>query len=144
MLVSLNLADDAGEPQPAAAPAPPLARRAATARKRAPASSVASIRYTVSVADEVRDLLLTEVALDKLGGRGIGTNEAEQLLRNAHVIVRNPRSGDPGTRRLVIGRTDGGRCLTLVIEQTRDDTTWLIVTGWVSTEVERKILATRI
>jgi hypothetical protein len=34
-------------------------------------------------------------------------------------------------RRLLIGRTDGGRALTLVIEQTIDPTTWLIVTGWI-------------
>jgi hypothetical protein len=40
----------------------------------------------------------------------------------------------------MIGQTDGGRCLTLVIERTREPTTWLIVTGWVCTEVERKML----
>ncbi len=43
-------------------------------------------------------------------------------------------------RRLLIGRTDGGRSLTLVIEQTLDPTTWLIVTGWEATDSERKIL----
>jgi hypothetical protein len=45
----------------------------------------------------------------------------------------------PGKRRLLIGRTDGGRILTLVIERTDDPTTWLIVTGWSSTDAERKI-----
>jgi hypothetical protein len=30
--------------------------------------------------------------------------------------------------------------LTLVIERTVEPTTWLIVTGWDSTEAERKIL----
>jgi hypothetical protein len=43
-------------------------------------------------------------------------------------------------RRLLIGRTDGGRVLTLVIERTVEATTWLIVTGWSSTDAERKIL----
>jgi hypothetical protein len=33
--------------------------------------------------------------------------------------------------------------LTLVIEQTLDPTTWLIITGWSATEVERKIIETR-
>ena len=42
---------------------------------------------------------------------------------------------------MLIGRTDGGRVLTLVIEQTADLTTWLIVTG--ATGAERKILARR-
>ena len=41
---------------------------------------------------------------------------------------------------MLIGRTDGGRLLTLVIEQTADLTPWLIVTGWGTTEGERKIL----
>jgi hypothetical protein len=45
-----------------------------------------------------------------------------------------------GKRRLLIGRTDGGRTLTLVIEQTLDPTTWLIVTGWDSSPRERKLL----
>jgi hypothetical protein len=64
--------------------------------------------------------------------------DAEQLLRNPHVIVRNPRSpADPGKRRLLIGRTDGGRALTLVIERTADPESWLIVTGGSSTASER-------
>jgi hypothetical protein len=40
----------------------------------------------------------------------------------------------------MVGRTDGGRSLTLVIEQTVDPMTWLTVTGWEATERERKIL----
>jgi hypothetical protein len=92
----------------------------------------------VSVADRVHQLLVTDVALDKLGARQIAAVDAEQLLRNPHVIVRNPRSrADPGKRRLLIGRTDGGRALTLVIERTADPESWLIVTGWSSTASER-------
>jgi hypothetical protein len=33
--------------------------------------------------------------------------------------------------------------LTLVIEQTVDPTTWLIVTGWDATTAERRILSRR-
>ena len=44
---------------------------------------------------------------------------------------------------MLIGRTDGGRVMTLVIEQTADSTTWLIVTGWDATDTERKILERR-
>lgn len=93
--------------------------------------------------ESVAELLVTEVALAKLGARSISAEEAEQLPRNAHAIVRNPRAADhAGPRRLLIGRTDGGRVLTLVIEETLDPTTWLIVTGWSATEVERKIIET--
>jgi hypothetical protein len=95
------------------------------------------------VPDVVSELWVTEAALDKLGARTIAADEAEQLLGNSHVTVRNPSDQTAsGTRRLLIGSTDGGRMLTLVIEQTLDPTTWLIVTGWEATDSERKILAT--
>jgi hypothetical protein len=58
--------------------------------------------------------------------------------------VRNPHEASPGRRRLLIGRTDGGRALTLVIEQTVDPTTWLIITGWESSTRERKLLERRV
>jgi len=78
------------------------------------------------VSDVVSELLITESALEKLGARAIGPEDTQELLRNEHVTVRNPR--DPaGTRRL-LGRIDGGRPLTLVVEQTLDPTTWLVVT----------------
>jgi hypothetical protein len=94
--------------------------------------------------DVVHQLLATDVALDKLGQRGISAMEAEQLPRNRHVTARNPRGhADPGERLLLIGYTDGGRLLTIVIERTADPTTWLIVTGWSSTEAERKIVETK-
>lgn len=84
---------------------------------------------------------MTDVALDKLGIRGITFHDARQIPRNAHVIVRNPREAPAGRRRLLVGSTDGGRVLTLVIEQTIDPTTWLIVTGWDSSRRERKLLS---
>jgi hypothetical protein len=90
--------------------------------------------------DVVHELLATEAAIGKLGARNISADEAGQLPRNEHVTVRNPRGGEAEKRRLMIGRTDGGRALTLVIEQTIDPTTWLIVTGWSSTEVERNLV----
>jgi hypothetical protein len=90
--------------------------------------------------DAVHQLLASDVALDKLGARDISAEEAEQLPRNRHHTVRNPReAGEPGKRRLLIGLTNGGRPLTLVIERTVDSTTWVIITGWESTVAERKI-----
>jgi len=40
----------------------------------------------------------------------------------------------------VIGDSDGGRMLTLVIEATLDPTTWMLVTAWDSTKAEGKIV----
>lgn len=91
------------------------------------------------MASPVAELLATEVAVAKLGARGISIDEAQQVPRNPYVIVRNPRASE-AARRLLIGRTDGGRTLTLVIEPTIDPTTWLIVTGWEAAGGERRLL----
>lgn len=90
--------------------------------------------------DVVHELLATEAAIGKLGARTISADEAGQLARKRHVTVRNPHGEEAETRRLMIGRTDGGRILTLVSEQTIEPTTWLIVTGWSSTDAERNLL----
>lgn len=93
------------------------------------------------MADTIAELLATDAARVKLGARGISTADAEQVPRNRHAIVRNPRGGgQEGERLLLIGNTDGGRALTLVIERTLDPTSWLIITGWTATERERRIL----
>jgi hypothetical protein len=97
-----------------------------------------------SVPDVVNQLLATEAALDKLGVRGISAAEAQQAIWNRHVLIRNRRGSalrsQRELRRLLIGRNDGGRRLTLVIEETVEPTTWLLITGWASTPVERMIL----
>jgi hypothetical protein len=46
-------------------------------------------------------------------------------------------------RRLLIGETDGGGVLTLVIERTVEPTTWLVVTGWNARAAERNLLTGR-
>jgi hypothetical protein len=97
------------------------------------------------MADVIHELIATEAAIDKLGRRGIAAEEAERLPRNRHAIQPNVRGPEgprhqPVERRVVIGRTDGGRSLTLVVEQTIDPESWLIITGWESTDAERKII----
>lgn len=82
--------------------------------------------------------------VDKLGARGISTAEAGQTLWNGHVVIKNLRGSSErpqrDVRRLLIGRTDAGRILTLVIEETIEPTAWLLVTGWESTRAERMIM----
>jgi uncharacterized DUF497 family protein len=96
------------------------------------------------VPDAVNQLLATEVALDKLGARGISAAEAEQTIWNRHVVIKNrcgsPERPQPDARRLVVGQSDANRALTLVIEETMKPTTWILITGWDSTPAERKIL----
>jgi uncharacterized DUF497 family protein len=93
------------------------------------------------MAEMIAQLLATDAARIKLGARDISTAEAEQLARNRHATVRNPRSkNQEGERLLLVGHTDGGRALTLVLERTIDPTSWLIITGWEATERERRIV----
>jgi hypothetical protein len=93
------------------------------------------------MADTVAQLLATDAARVKLGARGITAAEVEQLPRNRHATVRNPRSGgEEDERILLVGHTNGGRALTLVLERALDPTSSLIVTGWDSSQRERKIL----
>jgi hypothetical protein len=93
------------------------------------------------MAEVISQLLATDAARVKLSTRDISTAETEQLPRNRHATARNPgASAQEGERLLLIGHTNGGRPLTLVIERTLDPTTWLIVTGWPATERERRII----
>jgi hypothetical protein len=96
------------------------------------------------VPDLISEMLATEAAIDKLGARGISISEAEQMIWNRYVVVRNRRGSAArplrNIRRLLIGRSDSGRFLTLVIEETVEPTTWLLITGWESTLAERMIL----
>jgi hypothetical protein len=83
----------------------------------------------------------SDVARMKLGARGISVAEARQLLRNRHGTDQNPRGpGGDGSRLLLVGQTDGGRVLTLVIERTLDPNSWEIVTGWTASPRERKVI----
>jgi hypothetical protein len=93
------------------------------------------------MAETIAQLLATDAARVKLGARDISTTEVEQLPRNRHATARNRRAGkEEGERLLLVGQTNGGRVLTLVLERTIDPTSWLIVTGWDATERERRIL----
>jgi hypothetical protein len=89
----------------------------------------------------VSHLDASDVARMKLGARGISVAEARQLLRNQNELVRNPRGrGRKDSRFLLVGLTDGGRALTLVVERTPDPNSWEIVTGWTASPHERKVL----
>jgi hypothetical protein len=60
-------------------------------------------------------------------------------LRATTSGFRNPAAHTTDRRRL-LGKTKGGRCLTLVIEATDETTTWLVISGWESSTRERKII----
>lgn len=75
---------------------------------------------------------------EHLGRHRIALEEVEEVTANEYLTARNPR--DPENRILMIGRTSGGRMLTIVLESTRDDATWRPVTGWDATPAQRRLL----
>jgi len=92
--------------------------------------------------DVVRNLFPTAAAVEKLGRRRITLVEVRQLPRNRYLVLLNPRYVGPRreARRLVVGKTNGGRVLTLVVERTADPTDWLVITGWDSANHERRMI----
>ena len=66
-------------------------------------------------------------AVDLVGNAGVEERTFEHAaLCGQSVAERRQRE----VRRILIGRSDAGRFFTLVIEETIEPTTWLIVTGW--------------
>lgn len=88
----------------------------------------------------ISELLENPAAIAKLGARSITVEEARQLATNRHRVLHDPKSREHD-RRFLIGETNGGRWLTVVIEATDDPTSWMIVTAWESTEPERRLAA---
>lgn len=87
----------------------------------------------------IRFLFFPERAVAKLMRRGISRVEASQLLRNSHVLAANPHPRAPGGR-FLIGRTDGGRVLTLAVYPTHDPALWIVHTGWDATPEQARAL----
>ena len=82
-------------------------------------------------------MVLSSRGAAKLGRRGIAPREVIQLQANGAVTKRNPRPRAPGSR-LLIGPTDGGRLLTVVVERDQtDEAIWHIRTGWESSRAEQ-------
>lgn len=79
---------------------------------------------------QVLRLHVNPTARHKLAARSISTDELEQLLANRPYVTPNPHPRVVGSR-LLIGPTDGGRVLTVVIQPDRaDPALWHVMTGW--------------
>jgi len=69
------------------------------------------------------------------GRRGIHYWEAEEVFANGPVFTRNPRSG--GGDYFMIGQTDSGNFLTIVVDMLADWQALLPITAWHSTAAEK-------
>ncbi len=86
----------------------------------------------------VAELEFDEYNERELSAHSVSAHEVMQLMENTFTVRRNKRSG-AGERQL-IGRTNGGRVLTLILAPTAVPDRWRPVTGWDSTASERRAL----
>jgi uncharacterized DUF497 family protein len=91
----------------------------------------------------IAELYVFDFVVEKIARRGIRKEEVEQVRHNEVVFTRNPRSRTPDSR-FMIGPTDGGRLLTVVIvPDAFDDGTWFVKTAWDASRGERAIYVQR-
>jgi hypothetical protein len=88
-------------------------------------------------------VLIAELEFDdyneeELARHRISPIEVMQLLDNRYTVRRN-RKERSGTRQL-IGETDGGRILTVILAETHVEGRWRPITGWDSSKSERRLL----
>ena len=86
----------------------------------------------------IAELEFDEDNEEKLAAHGISAMEVLELLANTFTLRRNKKNRS-GARQL-IGQTNGGRSLTIVLAPTHTPERWRPVTGWYSTPSERRFL----
>jgi len=80
----------------------------------------------------ILELVINDLALAKLGARGITTVEVEQVIANGPAVGDNPAPRVSGSK-LVVGPTDAARFLTLILQPDEDNPTrWHVTTAWPS------------
>ena len=86
----------------------------------------------------IAHLVIDDSTALKLGRRAISQHEVHELRRNGAIALRNPRPRVEGSR-LLVGPTDGGRLLTVVIEpDLLDEAIWHVRSAWDTGGWERR------
>jgi hypothetical protein len=86
----------------------------------------------------ISELEFDDTNIQKLAVHGVAPQEVMQLLENRFTVRRNKRSRT-GERQL-IGETNGGRVITVILATTAVPDRWRPITGWDSTAAERRAL----
>jgi hypothetical protein len=90
---------------------------------------------------DVADLLFDDENENKMAAHGLTPRRVLQVLDNTHVVVPNRRRRRASF--LIVGRDNGGACISVPIERTRDPLIWRPVTAWPSKDSERRQLERR-
>lgn len=77
---------------------------------------------------EIEAFAFDEENEEKINSHGISIRRVQQILENPYLDVPNRRNRR--ALRLMIGRDNGGACICVPIEPTRDPKVWRPVTAW--------------
>lgn len=80
---------------------------------------------------------VTAAGVEKLAARQIEEWEAHEVFHNGYVPLRNKKNRAASHR--WVGRTDGGRLLTLLVRESHDAGCWECVNGWEASAGERTL-----
>lgn len=87
---------------------------------------------------EIRTLVWDERNEEHLVEHGVTVREVNQVVENPHVVVRNRKRRS--AQLLMIGRTHGGRVLTVALARTSTANMWRPVTAFDATAAQQAVL----
>ena len=90
------------------------------------------------MAFEVRAFSWDDQIEAHIAEHGVTPREVNQMVENPHIIVRNRRGKRAPV--LLIGRTHGGRVLSVPLAKTREPGVWRPVTAFPATEAQTALL----
>ena len=83
----------------------------------------------------IDELRISAGAADELARHAVDPDEALDVLWDDPYFCRDKESG----RRQMIGRSVGGRLLTIIVEPTIEPLVWDVVTGWPADKGEQTV-----
>jgi uncharacterized DUF497 family protein len=84
------------------------------------------------------ELEFDDYNMEKLKFHKVEPTEVIQILENEFTVRRNKKAASGDLQ--LIGRTNGGRILTVIITPTSVEGRWRPITAWTSTTAERRAL----
>ena len=90
---------------------------------------------------QIEGFLIDEENEEKMAAHGLSTHRVIEMLENTHLILRN-RKRRRGLY-LIVGRDNGGACIAVPVEATRERTLWRPITAWPCKAQEETLLEKR-
>jgi uncharacterized DUF497 family protein len=90
------------------------------------------------VAVQVRALVWDEQNEEHIAEHGVTPREVNQMVENPHIVVKNRRHRRG--QHLMIGRTHGGRVLTVPLTKTSLRDTWRPTTAYPANDAQTRLL----